>query len=515
MKKFVSSVLVILFFSNFFLTAQESENSVKNSDSASEKSDTLEISFSQDALSSSDSESTGGFLHENDGKKHPLVGIGGMLFFNAWLFSWNRWVGGQGWAQVGWEDLDHFWTRKLQYDGDWFWTNFVLHPWQGAFYYQSARGANLNKLESFGVTFLGSYMWEFICEKNAPSINDMYYTTVGSFAMGEMLYRLSLNADEISTLLAHVINPTRWWTQLWTRQKPLGTTQNIHELSVKFGVGAARTYTNILGDFPQSYKESETFPVFINPSIFVVYNDPYGHDSNDPYSQFELEISASLGKGSGQGAICYSMKFDENFMYLVRILSNGMLFSRAPQLSENTDTTLGLVMEYEFDWHQFYELSSLGPGIAIKQRVRLENSNIEWQFHGAWNSMGTTDYYYYHRKFDYLTEEIGGRNYNITTGPMTILKMRYGTENGSAFNLSFRGYGMYNFYAQVQDNLPYNSTGWEWIGIANASFEVPLSKTVRLGLQNELYMKHAFYKKVPNVTQFLNSAEIYAKLQLK
>ncbi|MBQ9207286.1 MAG: DUF3943 domain-containing protein [Treponema sp.] len=486
MRRIVSTVLLVLFLSNSVL-------------------------FAETATSSSS-----GFLHENDGEKHPLVAIGGMLFFNIALSSYNRWILGAAWAQTSWDEWGHFWERKLDYDRDWYWTNFVLHPYQGGIYYQVSRGSNLNQLESFGVTLLGSAMWEYLCETNSPSINDMMYTTVGSFALGEMLYRLSLNADEISQILGHVINPTRWWAQLWTRQKPRGTTHNIHELSFKFGVGTARTYTNIINSSAYSYVQNEIYPVFFTPALFVAYNDPYGHDSNDPYSQFELENSAAIGKGSGEGAKCNYEKLDEKLMYDIRILSNGMLFACAPQFSENTDTTLGLVMEYEFDWHQFYELTSLGPGLAIKQRVRFKDSVLEWQLHGAWNAMGTTDYYYYHRKLGVLTDSDDSmRNYNITTGPMTILKVRYLTEKGTAFALSVRGNGMYDYYAQLQDDLPGSSSGCEWIGVANASFEIPLSKIVRIGAQDEFYTKQAFYKKVPDVFQFVNSASIYAKLQLK
>lgn len=519
MKKFVSSFLLAVFFFNSVLFAQSSDSASdfsepeiisENSSSDSENANS-DIVFSLDSSESSSSS----FLHENDGKKHPFVAIGGMLFFNLALSSYNRWVLGSDWAQTGWDEWGHFWQRELKYDRDWYWTNFVLHPYQGGIYYQVSRGSNLNQLESFGVTFLGSYIWEYFCETNAPSINDMFYTSVGSFAMGEMLYRLSLNADEISAILGHFINPTRWWTQLWTRQKPLGTTRNIHELSLKFAVGTARTHTHVINDSSLSYPESEVYPVFFNPSIFVVYNDPYGHDSNDPYSQFELEISASIGKGSGEGSDCNYPELDKKLMYDIRILSNGMLFARAPHFGENRDTTIGFVMEYEFDWHQFYELTSLGPGVAIKQRVRMENSNLEWQLHAAWNAMGTTDYYYYHRPVIDTGITSAVRNYSFTTGPMAIFKARYITEKGSAFNLSLRGYGMYDYSAQLQTDTSAHSRGWEWIGVANASFEIPLSKMVRFGVQDEFYTKRAFFRKVPDLFQFVNTADIYARIQLK
>ena len=506
MKKIVLIILLFGMFFNVSVFAQE-----ENTDSLEgEKSD---VSFSAQAATSSS-----GWLHENDGKKHYLTAIGGMLFFNLGLSSYNRWCLGSSWAQTGWDEWDHFWERKMKYDRDWYWTNFVLHPYQGSLYYMSARGSNLNYFESFAVTLLGSSIWEYLCETNSPSTNDMIYTSVGSFAVGEMLYRLSLEADEVSSLLGFAINPMRLWTQGWTRQKPLGTTGNIHELSVKFGVGSAKTYTDILNApvFDNLYKQSETFPVFGSLMLSVVYNDPYGHDSNTPYSQFELDFGGSAGVGSGKGADCAYSDLDEKLMYNIRIESNGMLFARAPRFSESVDTTIGLTMEYDFDWHQFYELCSLGPGLAIKQRIRFQSANLEWQLHGAWNAMGTTDYYYYHRKVGVITKDDGvSRNYNMTTGPMAVLKVRYITENGSSLNLGFRGYAMYDFYNQVQDNMPGYSTGWEWIGVANVSAELAVSKKVRIGLGDEFYVKRAFYKRMPDIFQFVNSASAFMRLQLK
>ncbi|MBQ9909654.1 MAG: DUF3943 domain-containing protein [Treponema sp.] len=498
MKKFLTSILLATLLFNSALSAQSETSSGSSSD----------LTFNV-----ADSEPSG-WLHANDGKKHWFTAIGGMLFFNVGLASYNRFILGSGWAQVGPDVWDHFWERKLEYDRDWYWTNFVLHPYQGGIYYQVSRNSNLNQLESFGVTLVGSAFWEYLCETNAPSTNDMIYTTVGSFAMGEMLYRLSLNADEISSLLGYAINPMRLWSQAWLRQKPLGTTRNIHELSLKFNVGTSRAYTKI-NDYDSSlYDQHEIYPFYFNPSISLAYNDPYGHDSNDPYSQFELEISAAVGKGSGKGADCAYKDLDKKIMYDIRIISDGMLFARAPQLSQNTDTTVGLVMEYQFDWHQFYELSALGPGLAIKQRVNLENSRLEWQLHGAWNILGTTDYFYYHRPLVEQTASVV-RNYNMTCGGMTVLKLRYVSEKGKTLNLGFRGYVMFDFGQQLQKDSTCPSSGWEWIGDLKADFEIPVSRVVRIGVGDDFYVKRAFYKKVPDLFQFLNSGSVYAKLQLK
>ncbi len=523
MKRFLSLALLTGIISNHLLFAQENSEPALETpvESSSEKE---EFDIQKEEISSSDivfdlshvSEPVSApFLHENDGKKHWFTAIGGMLFFNVGLAAYNRFILGASWAKIGPDEWKYFWLREWEFDNDWYWTNFVLHPYQGGIYYMLARNSNLNYLEASGVTALGSLFWEYLCETNLPSKNDLVYTTFGAFAVGEMLYRLSLNADEMSEIFATFINPARWWTQPLLRQKPLGTTRNIHELSLKTAIGCSNSYTHIINGSGYNYTESENFPFFFSPSLSIVYNDPYGHDSNEPYSQFDLDINLAIGKGSGVGADTTYSTFDKEFMYDIRIMSDGMLFARAPKFSENTDTTLGLTLEYQFDWHQFYEISALGPGGAIKQRVRFENSNLEWQAHLALDIIGTTDYYYYHRPVVNLNGNSTPRNYSMGSGLMTILKTRYIMENGFAANFAFRGYALYDFWDQIPDDSMYPATGWELIGVFEASLELPLSKIARFGLSGEMYMKRTFYNEMPDIFQMFNTLGAFVKFQLK
>ena len=217
MKKIFSLFLLTSFSLTSPVFSQTEEE--ESFPSQTEETKSQEIVFSSDTLSAQTSQT--GFLHENDGKKHWFTAIGGMLFFNVGLATYNRFIINAEWAKVGPNEWSRFWEREWGYDNDWYWTNFVLHPYQGSLYYMMSRASNLNRAESFGVTVLGSAFWEYLCETNAPSKNDMVYTTVGAFAVGEMLYRLSLNADEISEIFGTFINPGRWWTQSWLRQRPL------------------------------------------------------------------------------------------------------------------------------------------------------------------------------------------------------------------------------------------------------------------------------------------------------
>lgn len=471
-----------------------------------------EISFDVSLLSGESGASFfGGWTGEWNERKHPFVALSGAVGFNILLASWNRYMIGSAWAKTGWKQWNHFWERDLSWDRDWYWTNFVLHPYQGSMYYMASRGANLNQLESLAVTFLGSYMWEYLCETNAPSKNDMVYTTIGSFAVGEMLYRLSAEAQEINSLLGIAVNPQSLWTEYIWRIKQKKSTGNIYSLSLGINAGNVVAGTHINNVDSSLYPEHEVFPVFGGIEFHVDYNDPYRHDSNSPYSQFSLDVEGKIGKGSGEGSYCAYPDVDEKLFYNIRIFSDGMLIARTLPSSGRVDTSLGAVMIYDFDWQSFYMFSTLAPGFAFKQRFNNEESIIEWQAMAGVVMLGSTDYYYIRRKVIPKTSGVSSC-YSHTMGAETVLKLRYKTDKGFAAGLGFRGYAMFDFEDQVQ---PASSTGWEYFGLLSADVEVPLSKKVRIGLKDEIVGKITDYDDVPDVRYIVNTAKIFAKFQLK
>lgn len=458
-----------------------------------------------------------GFFADWDNRKHPFVGLGGMLAFNLGLASWNRYMIGSAWAKTGWEQWNHFWEREMTWDRDWYWTNYFLHPYQGSMYYMSARGANLNQLESMGITVLGSSMWEYLCECNAPSKNDMIYTTIGSFCVGEMFFRLSQETNEMSRLLGIAFNPERLFTEYLCRVKQQNTSGNIHSFSVGLSVGNMVAGVNVKNVSTAEYEPQEIFPVFGMIDAYVDYNDPYTHDSNEPYKQFSLAVQGGMGKGSGNAGPCAYPDVDEKMFYDIRILSDAMMFARTIDCGENKDTSLGMCMIYDFDWHSYMMLSSLAPGFAFKQRINYEDAKFEWQAQIAAILLGTTDLYQYHRDLGGHTYPTEGtmRSYNNTIGGETILKAKYSTESGYCLDVNFRGYAMYDFEDQLQ-RKDLESTGWEYIGLLTAAYEVPVSERVRLGVKDEVYGKIAVYKEtVADIKQIANTAKFYVKLAVK
>ncbi len=435
------------------------------------------------------------------GKKSYLVGLSAAIVPSLVIGSWNRFVARQSWAQVSWNDMKHFYDRDMEWDDDWYWTNFVLHPYQGSLYYMGARNANLNPVESFGVTLLGSAIWEWFFETNAPSKNDMVYTTVGAFAVGEMFYRIGLEAGELWKPLGYVFNPLRLYTDFATGHKPAGSTGNIYSLSFRTYVGAAWGYTK-----PKHIKAlRETFPGFMGLEASVAYKDPYGHDSNKPYSQFDLTLGGSLGFSSGEGY----KPLEEKLGYNIHIFSNGMLWARAPEWGDNLDTTLGFSMNYDFVWQSFYDFSSLAPGVAIKQRVKLASSKLEWQAHLGAILLGTTDFYYIRR---HLVEPEGlVRPYSYTVGGEFVGALSWRFNSGQQVDFSLHSYAMYDFYNQRKKGA---DTGWEFLAYAMMDYELPVSDRIVLGMESNLYVKESLYKHYPDVFAILGSGSLYAKIRL-
>ncbi len=488
----------LILFRCFFLQAQAASHVL-------ESSSPQDITFDVNAVSASRSVYGIPVHEDNDGKKHYLTAFSGMLLSEGIIHGWSRFVVGAGWAKVSVDSLLD-WRRELEFDDDWVWTNFVLHPFQGSLYYMAARNANLNRIESLGVTALGDFIWEWFAETTSPSINDLLYSFAGGFAVGEMMYRLSLEAEQISGFFGYAVNPMRIWTDPLTRTKPRGTVGNIHKISLKYKVGTVRTYSYSGYDTVQS--PAEHFPLFLSPDISIIYNDPYGHDSNDPFSQFDFRFAVGLGAGSGRWRGMVSE--EQHVMYDIFLSSNGMLFARALDVDSNKDTTVGMALDYDVRWQSLIDIASLAPGFAIKQRIRRLSNTVEWQLHLDWNLLGITDYYYFHRAPD--SNMMGARrDYSYMVGPEVVFQWNWMNKKGFLFENIVHAYAGYDFAFQTQTN---QSTGWEYIGMWEMNFELPLPKELFLGLGTTVYLKYARYESVDDVFQHAYFANFYLKRQL-
>lgn len=461
------------------------------------------ISFSQNNDNKSDLFSYSDQEQSDSNEKHYIVALTGSLLPSVICYSWNNYILQAGWAKVDEDEMRHFYNRNLTYDTDWVATNFLGHPYQGSLYYLSGRSANLNMFESFAVSVLGSYVWEFICEANAPSINDMAYTTVGAFALGEMLNKLSHQADESNYLYHYLINPIQMYSDLFLGKRPVDNEDNIKELNLWMGISTAigkdgpisDSYTNI----------TEKYPVLGKTGINIVYNDAFGHQSKEAYDQFELSIYGGLGPGTG---ISQEKPLEEEISYNTSLFSKGIIKSCALDLGQKIDTTIGISMLYDYTWNNFFEFTSLAPALMIAQRFNNENSIFSYQANLGFNLLGISEFNYYRRRLLPLPENM--RSYNYVFG-FELSDVIHWENEKNKIDLTSHSFASCNFYDSDIDNY----TGWSFYSLNQLSYEYLITNNVSLGIQDDFYINYSIYKSLPDYLSYINEIELFVKWHLK
>ncbi len=447
-------------------------------------------------------------------KRHPVAMLAGVGLPLLAVHSFNRFISDSTMAKVTGGDVVHFYERDFFWDRDWWWTNFVLHPYQGSLAYMSARSSGFSPLGSFLASTVSSTLWEWFGEKTTPSMNDMIYTPLGSVAVGEMFLRLSQEASGAGSRLGgYVLSPSRLITEPIMGHRLNGTRGNIYAMDIKYSMGACSQTVISESSTIMSDKDKEVLPIFFSPEIDIVYNDPYGHDSNTPYSQFNFVFMFAAGAGSGKSdKNCNYSTFEKAVGYDLSICSEGMLFSRAPVIRDDIDTTVGLALLYDFRWNNIVEFSSIGPAFAFKQRYNhADNSTFEWQWYAGWTALGSSDYYYFRRNY-ILPQDGVGNVYNYNTGFQNLLMLRWQTPKGHMFMIDSHFYALYAFEHQIQDN---GSTGWDFLQLVRFDYCLPITEKFSFGLKNELFVKESVTEKYPTYWQIIDDAALYVKINLR
>lgn len=152
----------------------------------------------------------------------------GLAVGEALLGNFIPWFGAEYLTQ--WKDISRIspttWRYNLQtgpvWDDNHFHINWILHPWQGHFYYVAGRSNGYNYWGSFLLTTLGSATWECCGESHSASASDLVTTTLGGAVLGETFYRWgTLMLDRPGrrwAWLAGLLTPTRATTRAVLRR---------------------------------------------------------------------------------------------------------------------------------------------------------------------------------------------------------------------------------------------------------------------------------------------------------
>jgi len=131
-----------------------------------------------------------------------------MLGINFGASMFNEYVRQANFNQISPRSWADNFETGFTYDDNKFKTNQLIHPFNGATYYNAARANGVGFWGSSVMSIAGAFVWECCGETHPMSWNDMVSTGIGGVARGEWAYRLS------SAILDNTDDSGRVWREL-------------------------------------------------------------------------------------------------------------------------------------------------------------------------------------------------------------------------------------------------------------------------------------------------------------
>lgn len=255
--------------------------------------------------------------------------------------------GGEGGTfDVGPESWAKNFSQGWVWDDNSFSTNQFMHPYHGSTYFNSGRSNGLSFWESATLSALGSFTWEYMFEAMPPAPNDFVATTVGGWALGESLHRLSTVVRD---------NTARGWSRTWRElaaapMDPVGLFNRIlfgdfsrqmpnppDRNPVRLG-GALEFGTVTLSDTVSGGPAVNTAQPFVR--VELLYGDDFLTPFTAPYDVFRANFQIGGGNPDFTGN-------------LSNAIITGRLWGR--QLNDANTWRFSIDQHYEFQHNPAYE----------------------------------------------------------------------------------------------------------------------------------------------------------------
>jgi hypothetical protein len=320
--------------------------------------------------------------------KRGLIASGEILLSNLFLLSYNVIaLGDISWSIPDYESIHGNFTRDWDWErGDGFFINQLGHPIQGSFYFNAGRVNGFGFYESIFFNLLGSATWEAFGEAGHASMNDFITTVTVPISIGEMIYRLYIEACEAGAhpLVAALVNPMAGFHWLVTDWQPPKYGIRLYQLRTFIGAGYAETSYSTSAD---SSKKAFSFKGALGElGVSLIYGDPFLQDSRVPYDHFELDFHAGINPAG--------------YMNL-RFVSHGFLLSFCPVDTEENmmSTGLSLHLDYTSQGELILNYSTIDQySYALDWSVKYqhlfsENFSFQVKAHAGLTLMGVATYY--------------------------------------------------------------------------------------------------------------------------
>jgi hypothetical protein len=250
-----------------------------------------------------------------------------------------------------WANLEEGFT----YDDNKFKTNQLVHPMNGATYFNAARANGIDFWGSSAMAIAGAFVWECCGETHPMSFNDMISTGIGGIARGELAYRVSsLILDNTKRgkgrfgqeAAAFLMNPIRGFNRVLSGDASEVKGNPVHPYDYRpdfqlFVRGGGR----VIGEGESISENTNTYG-FLEWALS--YGDAWDADNRRPYDRFDVVAQSNFGDKTRLG----------------RLLIRGDLWSKL--VAENH--SLSVQQDFDYIDNEAYEFGgqSLGPTLVSR-----------------------------------------------------------------------------------------------------------------------------------------------------
>jgi hypothetical protein len=408
-----------------------------------------------------------------------------MFAINYGASMFNEYVRDANFNQISPRSFWANFKEGFTYDDNEFKTNQLIHPFNGATYFNAARANGIGFWGSSAMSIAGAFVWECCGETHPMSFNDMVSTGIGGIARGEMSYRISsLILDNTKRgkgrvgreAAAFLFDPIRGLNRVVSGDagEVKGNPADRWDWRPDFQL-AVRAGARIIGEGESISENTNTYGFL---EVVLNYGNPWDGERRRPYDRFDAYSQSNFGDKTRQG----------------RLLIRGDLFSRL--LGDNNRHSLSLQQDFDYVDNEAYEYGgqSLGPALLSRFRwsptltllTRVQAYAILLgAVNSDYSSLAEVANQERYREYDYGPGLGGAIELYLQRKNLPLASVRYrfsylDVSNGSLYNGDYEG-------------APVGLDSTHGIQQLNLKLEIPVARSLSIGADGSVFFRRSHY----------------------
>jgi hypothetical protein len=418
-----------------------------------------------------------------------------MLAINFGASMINEYVRDANFNQISprsfWANLKEGFT----YDDNEFKTNQLIHPFNGATYYNAARANGIDFWGSSAMAIAGAFVWECCGETHPMSFNDMISTGIGGIARGEVSYRISsLILDNTKRgkgrlgreAAALLFNPVRGFNRLVSGDatEVKGNPVDRWDWRPDFQL-TVRAGARVIGEGESITENTNTYGML---EWVLNYGNPWDGKDHRPYDRFDVHAQSNFGDKTRLG----------------RLLIRGDVFTKP--LGDGKKHVLTLQQDFDYIDNEAYEYGgqSLGPGLLsmwtpsgkLRFFTRLQAYGILLGgINSDYSALADVANQERIREYDYGPGLGGAIELYLQRKNLPLLTARYrysyiDVSNGSIYN------------GETESGAKIGLESTHDVHQVNLKLEVPIGRSLTVGADGSVFLRRSRYEITEDTPEF-------------